>query len=105
MEKKPLVGLVLDPDLLQEPDADRADERERQARHPADHDRRERPDEQQRELELGEADDGREEHAGEPGEHHADHPRPGGDRLGVHARDRRRCAGGRRSCASPGRST
>ena len=74
--EEPALGLDLDPDLLQEPDADRAGERERQARHPADDDRDERPDQQERELGVVRA---RrwvpEQHAGEPGEHHADHPR------------------------------
>ena len=86
-EKNPLSGWTFTHSCCSRPTAIAPAKASGQARHPADHDRGERADEQERELELVEADDRREQHAREPGQHHADHPRACGDRLGVDARD------------------
>ena len=51
-EKNPLVGLDFTHSCCSRPTRDGAAEREREAGHPRDHDRRERPDQQERELEF-----------------------------------------------------
>jgi len=76
--EEPDLGLDLHPQLLQQTHRERTRERQRKAGHAGDDDGGERTDQQEDELVLVEAEDRSEQHAGEPGEHHADHPRARG---------------------------